>query len=230
MVGVLRRERHEPAAVEADAVVVHEVRILARVHPAGAEPDLPLVFVHLLDAAHHPFAPRDLVLHLSGDAVVQIEMVPAVALRHPDHFLAVGDVVAVLLARVALASVGRAVVEEGLRLLGDDGARRAGRRIHLDDTVDLMAALVVLERERMAVLPPHRARQLVGIQKQRVRNRDRGFRVDVDHHGLRQIQDVARLRVDARGVFRLQLILGRRLDVVHFALVPRTHAGRGDFS
>ena len=89
MVRVGRGQRHQPGPVEVDPVVVHEVRVLARIHPARAEPDLPLVLVDLQDFAHDPVALRDLVLHGPGDAVVQIEMVPAVALGHPDDFNAV---------------------------------------------------------------------------------------------------------------------------------------------
>src|SRR5262249_30723287 len=82
-----------------------------------------------LNAAHDPFAFRDLILHLAGHAVEKIEMVPSVALRHPDDLPAVGQIVAVLLARIA---------EEGLRLLADDGARLAGAGVNLDHAIDLM--------------------------------------------------------------------------------------------
>ena len=80
VVGVRLRERGEAAPVEVDAVVVDEVRILPRIHAAGAEPDLPLLFVHPQDISHGPRALRDLVLHRSRAAVVEIEVVPPVAL------------------------------------------------------------------------------------------------------------------------------------------------------
>ncbi len=94
------RERRQARAVEVDAVVVDEVRVLARIHAARAEPDLALLLVDAHDVPDHPVALGDLVLHRAGRAIVQIEVVPAVALRHPDDFLAVGDIEAVALARV----------------------------------------------------------------------------------------------------------------------------------
>ena len=117
MIGVGGRQRREAGAVEVDAVVVQEIWILAGRHAAGAEPDLALVLVDLLDVTHHPVTLRDLVLHGAGLAVVQVQVIPAVALGHPDDFLPVRDVVAVLLPGIA---------EERRRLLGDHGARLPG--------------------------------------------------------------------------------------------------------
>src|SRR4029077_9062388 len=109
-------ERREPGAVEADPVVVEEIGILARPRAGGAEPYRALLLVDLLDALDRPLALRDLVLHRPGRAVVEVQVVPAIALRHPDDLLAVGHVVAILLARVAVAA-RLVVVEERLRLL-----------------------------------------------------------------------------------------------------------------
>jgi hypothetical protein len=98
-------------------------------------------------------------------------MVPSVALRHPDDLPAVGQIVAVLLARIA---------EEGLRLFADDGARLAGAGVNLDYAIDLMPALVVFKCERAAVLAPFQARQVVGIRKERVVDDDLLFGLDVE--------------------------------------------------
>ena len=124
-----RGQRRQAGAVEIDAVVVLEVRVLAGVHAAGAEPELPLLFVDLDDVADRPRALGDLVLHRAGGAVDQIEVVPAVALRHPDHFLAVGEVVAIALAGLQRGG-GAVVIEKRLRLFGDHRARlrRSARR------------------------------------------------------------------------------------------------------
>ena len=100
VVGVGRRVGGEARAVEVDPVVVDEVRILARIHAARAEPDLALLFVDAEHVAHDPLALGDLLLHRTGDAVIEVQVVPAVALRHPDDFLAVGDIETVTLARV----------------------------------------------------------------------------------------------------------------------------------
>ena len=155
-------------------------------------------------------------------------MVPAVALRHPDDFLAVLEVVAILLARVGEVAVGGAVVEEGLRLFRDDRARLAGGRVRFDDAEDLVAALVVFEGDGAAVLAPLEARQVVRVREERVVDGELVSRRDVEDDRLRQRQRVAGLRVDVDRVFRLQLVGGGGLDVVHFAAVARTDAVRGD--
>src|SRR5262249_14701582 len=131
MISVGFGQSREAAAVEIDPVVMDEVRVFARIHAAGLEPYLALLLVHFLDAAHDPIAFRDLILHLASHAVVKIEMAPSVALRHPDDLPAVGQIVAVLLSRIA---------EEGLRLFADDGARLAGAGVNLDHAIDLMPA------------------------------------------------------------------------------------------
>ena len=50
-------ESGQAGAVEIDPVIVGEVRILAGIHAARLEPDLPLVFIHAIDVAHHPVRP-----------------------------------------------------------------------------------------------------------------------------------------------------------------------------
>src|ERR1039458_1620768 len=80
-------------------------------------------------------------------------MLPAITLRRPDNLLAVVDVMPVFPAgRETRAEV--AVIEEGLGLLRDQRTRLAGLRIHLDDRVRLVAALVVLESKAATVFPP----------------------------------------------------------------------------
>ena len=131
-------------------------------------------------------------------AVVEVEVVPAVAFGHPDHFVPVLHVEPVLLAGVA---------EERLRLFRDDGARGAECCVDLDDAVDLVAALVVLERDRAAVLPPYQRRLIVGIRKQRVFDGEDLPVLDVKHDRPFDVENVARLRVLERAVLRLELVL-----------------------
>jgi hypothetical protein len=97
VVGIRLGERCQARSIEADAVVVDEVRILARVHPACAEPYLALGLVHVDHVADHPVALRDLVLDAPRRPVEQVKVIPAVPLRHPDHFFSIGDVETVLL-------------------------------------------------------------------------------------------------------------------------------------
>ena len=65
MLAVALGQGDQAGAVEVDAVVVDEVRILVRVLAAGAEPDLPLLLVDPVDAADDVFALGDLVLDLA---------------------------------------------------------------------------------------------------------------------------------------------------------------------
>ena len=81
------RQRREARAVEVDPVVVDEVRILARIHAARAEPDLPRRFVDAAATARTGQAPLVIWFFTAPvRAVVEIEVVPAVALGHPEHF------------------------------------------------------------------------------------------------------------------------------------------------
>ena len=184
MVRVAVGESRQPGAVEIDPIVVREVRILAGIHAAGAEPDLPLDGIDVLHGAHDPLAFGDLVLHRAGGAVVEIQMVPAVAFRHPDDFLAVVHVVAELLAGIGERAVRGAVGEERLRLFRDDRARGAGRRVDFDDAVDLVSALVVFEGQRPAVLAPLELGHRVGVRKQRVVDHDLALGIDDEDHRL----------------------------------------------
>ena len=217
VVGFRVGQTGEARPVEVDAVVVDEVRVLAGVHPAPAEPDLPLLIVDARDAADHPLTPGDLVLHRARHAVEEIEVVPAVPLRHPDDLAAVSRVVPELLARIG---------EEGLRLFRDDGPRGAGGGIRLDDPEHLVAALVVFEGERGTVLAPLEPREIEGIGEERVVDGQRLLALDGEDDRLLEVEDVARLGVEARRVLRLQLVLGRGLDVMHEAAVSRLHAIR----
>ena len=156
-------EKRQARAVEVDAAIVDVIRVLIGVNAAGAEPDLAVLLVHAVHAAHHPFAPRDLVLHLPGLRIVEVEVVPAVALRHPEDLVGRVEVAVELLA---------AVVDERLALLVDDGAGAAGLGIHRDDAQDLVAALVVEEREPARIRRPAIFLNAPGIGKQLVADRD----------------------------------------------------------
>ncbi len=219
VVRVQRRigERRETRPVEVDAVRVHEVRVLARVHAARGEVDLPLRRVHPVDAAHEPRALRDLLLHLARHAVVEVQVIPPVPLRHPDDLLSVGQIEPVLLGRV---------LEKGRHLLVDDGARLPGCGVDLDDPVDLMAALVVLERDGTVVLAPFEPGHRVRVREERAVDDDLCARGDVEQCRRALVEHVARLVVEERRVPGLELILGRGLNVIDLTAVTRPHAIR----
>ena len=120
------------------------------------------------------------------------------------------------------------VAEEGLRLLGHDGARASRGRVDLDDAVELVTALVVLERHGRAALAPLQPRHVVRVREQRRVDDDLLFRGDVEDDGPLDVQHVARLRVLHRRVLRLELILGRGFDEVDVAAVAGRHLVDGN--
>ena len=80
MICVCFSQRYESAAVEVDPIVMDEVWVLAGVHAARLEPNLTLLFVHFIDRADNPVAFGDLVLHLARRTIVEVEVIPTVAL------------------------------------------------------------------------------------------------------------------------------------------------------
>jgi len=152
---------------------MYEIRILIRVHAAGAEVDLAVGDIHAVHAAHDPVALRDLILHATGLSVVQVEMVPPVAFRRPDQLTAgVCRATTATLRQltVRVDVIGEvvpavAVHEEALGDFIDHRAHGASRRVDLEHAVDHVTALIVLERVRGAVLPPYRARDCIRIRK-----------------------------------------------------------------
>ena len=102
---------------------------------------------------------------------------------------------------------------------------RAGCGVDLDDPEHLVAALVVLERERRSCPCATRARERsYGLGNSALSIGQRRLVADVEDDRLLEVEDVAGLRVEARRVLRLQLVFGRRLDVVDQAAVARPDA------
>ena len=193
------RVGHQPGTVEVDAIVVNEIGILFGVHSARTEPDPAVLHIHAVHAPNRPVALRDLVLNLPRLAVEHIEVVPPIALRHPDDLLAVVDVVAEPL-------VG--VVEEGLGLLRDHGPGLTGRGVDFDDPIDLVASLVVLEHDVLAILPPFQRGQGVGIGEEGVVDDHLPPRPDVQNHRDLLVEPISGLRVKEGRVPGLELVLG----------------------
>jgi hypothetical protein len=78
-----------------------------------------------------------------------------------------------------------------------------------------VAALVVLERDRGAVFAPDQPAEIVRVRKKHVADHVHGLVRDVDNDWRLDVEHVTRLGVLHRRVRRLQLILGRGLDVVN---------------
>src|SRR5947209_13750223 len=105
------------------------VRVLTGANSSGAEPDLPLFFVHLIDATHHPITFGNLVFHFTSLSIVKIKMVPAVSLRHPDNLMRFVEVLHKLF-------VG--VIDESLAVLIHNCARLPSGRVHSHNAQYLM--------------------------------------------------------------------------------------------
>jgi hypothetical protein len=172
----------EVGAVEVDAVILDEIRVLTRVLAARAEPDLALLLIDAVDAPHHPLSLGKLGLHAPALGVEQVEVGPPVALRLVEN----------LLGAVEVTEIRRAVaVHECLRPLVDQVPRLAGLRLDLDDAEPLVAAVGLLEREDPAALTPAQARDAAEVDPVHVGPR-RGLRLDVEEPDLMDRDPVSR--------------------------------------
>ena len=102
-------------------------------------------------------------------------------------------------------------------------ARTLPAGVDFDHAVNLMTALIVFKRKRLAVFAPHRVGYLVWIREQRVVDVDLFTSRYVKQDRLFKVEHVARLCINDRGKLRLYLIFRRRLDVAHLALVTWTN-------
>src|SRR5579862_3261588 len=156
----------EAGAIEVNPVRLREVRILLGIHATSFEPDLTFRLVDEMNVPDQPIAFGDLVLQLAGYAVIEVEVLPAIALRSPDDFFAVINVVTVFAAS-GKTGPEKVVIEESLRDFRDERAGGGSVGIHLDHGVGLMPPLVVFEGESAAVIPPNRRAERIRIREQR---------------------------------------------------------------
>jgi len=155
-------ERFAAGAFQVDAVQVGVVRVLVGDDSESCDPDSTCGSVDALDLADQPVALGDLVFQGAVDQVVEVEVVPAVALAGPDELLRVLEDFAVVLV---------AVVDKGVAALVDEGADHAVDA-HAEDAETLVAAGVVHEAVFGAGGRPSDVLDFVGIQKQRVVGRN----------------------------------------------------------
>ena len=118
VVAVVGRQRDLRAAVDANAIEVREVRILALLASVRRVPDRARLLIDARDLRHRTFAARDLSLQLAGVEIVEVELAPVVALRVPDHFVR----------RPQHAPAGARLEVRRHRFL-EHRAHRAGRRV-----------------------------------------------------------------------------------------------------
>src|SRR5262249_10964696 len=181
---------------------MNQVRILTVVPAAGAEPDLTIFFVNLIDAADDPLAFGDLVLQLAFLAVVKIQVPPAVHFGDVNQFITVVEVMNEVAGPLCVRGP-----DERLALLVDQVARLAGVAVEFNKTQSLVAAIDLAIREMPAVLLP------ANFRIAEIDALDFGLglltRRDVEDAQLVRGEAVARKRVRTRGQFRPAPSLGR---------------------
>src|SRR5215471_17211810 len=155
----------QAAAVKVYSVVVSEVRIFSRIHSTGLEPYLALLLIYLVDRSHNPVTAGDLVFYFAGRAVVQVKVAPAIAFGSPDDISAIIEIIPISRSGLPEAARQWAIREERLRLFIDERSGFAADRLHFDDAISLMTALVVFKGECSAVLPPGGIRQTVRVRE-----------------------------------------------------------------
>ena len=202
------REDDQPGAVKANSAGMQIVRVLLRVNPAGLKPNDALFFIDKIHLANHPLALGDFVFHLTCSSIKQIQMIPAVSLRHPNHFLRILQMTAKLFVSV--------VNESGAGLV-DDGSRGAGESVHADDSERLMASLIVKKIQLFGVRSPAIISNAPGVGKQSVRNRNLRLGIHLKKMRLGNGNPVAGLQIIQSMQARLQAVARAGLHQANLA-------------
>src|SRR5437016_3780785 len=147
-------QRDQPRTVEVDAIAVDEIWIFVRILDAGAEPDLPLVFVNVFDEADDIRPTCDLILEFPCAGINKVEVSPAVPFGHMDDLVSPIQVIHEVQAEVFLV-IGP---DEGPGLLVDKVAGGTRTRVDFDEPEALVAAVHLLVGDAAAVFGPTQAR------------------------------------------------------------------------
>src|SRR5207249_11849961 len=110
------------------------IGVLVIILAAGAKPNLPLLFINAVHAAHDPIALRDLILDSAFLRIDQIEMPPAVALGSEDDLVGLLQPVDEIQPQVL--RVGGP--DERRAPLVDQVANHSRASVHADDAKSLM--------------------------------------------------------------------------------------------
>jgi hypothetical protein len=228
MTAVALGQRDQTGAVEIDAVVMDEIRVLPFVLAARPEPDLAVILVDPVDPADDPVAFGDRILDAALRAIDQVQVPPAVHLGDVDDLVRLGQVVdRRILRRWREDVLDVSGPDEGFGLLVDDRAVVAGDRVDFDQSEPLMSAVDLLVSEVPAVfLPPQpRRRVAVPLEVDPVDFRLGLFPVgDREQVQLVRGELVARQGVRPRLELRPPALLGRRLDQMDLLAVARLDA------
>src|SRR5690625_2744661 len=138
--------------------MMDKIGVLILIIPSRTEPDLPVIPIDMVYISHHPFASCNLILYRPAAGVIEIEVPPAIALRHPDDFITI----------LAIAPKERGgIAKKGLRLLIHHNAGFPGLCFHFNDALALMPPLVILIRKSRAVFLPPIILFLIRIRQKR---------------------------------------------------------------
>ena len=180
-----RGQTGQAGTVEADAVVMDEVRVFVLVHAVGREVDDLVLLVHVLYFAYVPFATGDLVSRLSCRAVVQVEVVVVVAFARPEDALPVCKVVA----------VDTGIVDIFFFLFLNQRAYLAVGCRHLQHPIDFVSPFVVLKRDGLAVSVPSGAVQVVLVAEEFGGGNQSASALHFEDAGYLEAQFVARFGI-----------------------------------
>ena len=211
MISLFRSERHHILAVHTYFIIMYQIWILIPIHATSREIDFSLLFIHTLDAANKPVALCNLSDNLRLLHIVEIEMIPVVALAHPEQLLAILDKL----------TPQTTIVHEGIGTLFYHGTQFASFSIHRQNLIEMMPTLVVLHRHLLAVWCPLHPFQfiLVFYLMPVSLHLLSGSHIDDDRIVL--WQGIARLGILLLVENRLQLVGRRRFHIVSIALLYR---------
>ena len=154
VIAVAFGQRNQAATIKANAVVMHEIRVLIAALPARAKPDLPVFFIDPIDPAHDEFAFGDLVFDRPVLEVDQVKVPPSVAFGGVDDFISFFEPVDVTQAK----PFGVCRPDKGNAFFIDDIADAAGVRIDLDETITLVTSIDLNISEMASVPHPMQVR------------------------------------------------------------------------
>ena len=211
MIALFGSERHHILAIHTYLIIMYQIWVLILVYATCREIDFSLLFIHTLDAANKPVALCNLSDNLRLLHIVEIEMIPVVALAQPEQLLAILDKLA----------PQTTIVHEGIGTLLYHGTQLAGFGIHRQHLIEMMTTLVVLHCHLLAVRCPLHPFQfiLVFYLMPVSLHLLSGSHIDDDRIVL--WQGIARLGILLLVEDRLQLVGRRRFHVVGIAFLYR---------
>ena len=196
------------------------VRIFPPIETGSIEIDRAASFIHKVNPANYPFAFGYLLLYISRIPIHQVKVAPTVALRTPKHFLAIVQVVTVVLV----------IMDKGLRLLIGQMADTTVSCIYLAYDITLMPALIELKSESTAILAPTGQIQgeLIGIRLYVQRDLPACFHIQQDRQA--NFNHIAGLGIVAPLKNRLALAFGAGLNKWDTAFLHATNLHSGQFT